>query len=95
MGGVPTRGTRSGGATGGTIGSTSRRVSNLERESGSIRGSKEGEVRLTEDDMARDNDSVCGEVEAPVPLVIRRVPKEDTTSKARHKLVGVVAERLG
>jgi hypothetical protein len=60
----------------------------------SKRGGGEGKVRLVKDNVKRDNDSMGGEVKAPIPLVIRRVPKEDT-NEVGHKLVGAVAERLG
>jgi len=38
--------------------------------------------------MARDDDPTGGEVKAPVPLVIRGVPKEDTQSGTGSQLVG-------
>jgi hypothetical protein len=57
------------------------------RGGGGGRGDGEGKVR--------DEDSVGGEIKAPVPLMIRRVAKEDATSGARCKLMRAVRERLG
>jgi len=37
--------------------------------------------------MARDEDSTRGKIIAPVPLVIRRVPKKDTESRTGSQLV--------
>jgi len=37
--------------------------------------------------MTGDEDTMRGKVIAPIPLMIRGVPKEDTTSRARCKLV--------
>jgi hypothetical protein len=50
-------------------------------ERGSRRGGK-GEIRLVENDVTRDEDSVGGEVETPIPLMVGGVPEEDTTSGA-------------
>jgi hypothetical protein len=62
--------------------SASRRLSYSEEEVA------EGE---TETGNVGDEDSVGGEVKAPVPLMSRRVPKEDATSGARCKLMRAVA----
>jgi hypothetical protein len=51
-----------------------------ERGSGRRRG--KGEIQLVEDDVTRDEDSMWGEVEAPVPLMVGGVPEEDTASGA-------------
>jgi hypothetical protein len=37
--------------------------------------------------MTRDDDAVGGEVQTPVPLVVRGVAKEEAASGARRKLV--------
>jgi hypothetical protein len=37
--------------------------------------------------MTEDENAVRGEVEAPVPLVVRRVTKENTTCRAGRQLV--------
>jgi hypothetical protein len=38
--------------------------------------------------MTRDEDPTRGKIIAPVPLVIRGVPEEDTESRTRCQLVG-------
>jgi hypothetical protein len=63
------------GAIGGTIESASRMVFNL-RGRGSGRRGREREVALVEDDVTGDKDSMCGEVEALVSLVIREYKKD-------------------
>jgi hypothetical protein len=40
-----------------------------------------------EDDVTRDDDAVCGEVKASVPLVIRGVAEKDTPRGARSELM--------
>jgi hypothetical protein len=53
------------------------------RGGGNGRGSVEGEVGLVEDDVMGDND--CGwRGRGTIPLVIRRVPKEDAMSGAKQ-----------
>jgi hypothetical protein len=37
--------------------------------------------------MTRDDDTISVEIEAPVPLVIRRVANEDAQGRARGKFV--------
>jgi hypothetical protein len=37
--------------------------------------------------VTRDDDAVGGEVQAPIPLVVRRVAEEEAASGARRKLV--------
>jgi hypothetical protein len=39
-------------------------------------GASKGKHIFVEDDMTRDDDAVGGEVQTPVPLVVRRVVKE-------------------
>jgi hypothetical protein len=56
--------------------------------SGSGRRRGEGENRLIEHHMARDENPTGGKIIAPVPLVIRGVPKEDTQGGPRSQLVG-------
>jgi hypothetical protein len=51
-------------------------------------GAGEGKGGLIEHHMARDEDPSGGKVKTPVPLVIRRVPEEDTESGAVVQLVG-------
>jgi hypothetical protein len=51
-----------------------------ERCGGRSRG--KGEIQLVEDDVARDENSMGGEVETPVPLMVGGVPEEDTASGA-------------
>jgi hypothetical protein len=46
---------------------------------GSGRGGK-GEIRLVENDVMRDEDSLGGEVETSIPLMVRGVSEEDTAS---------------
>jgi hypothetical protein len=45
--------------------------------------------------MARDEDPSEGKVKAPVPLVIRGVPEEDTKSGAGIQLVGRSGSGVG
>jgi hypothetical protein len=59
--------------------SGSRNTSSSVRGSG--RGGK-GEIRLVENDVTRDEDSVGGEVETPIPLMVGGVSDEDTASGA-------------
>jgi hypothetical protein len=51
-------------------------------ERSSERGGK-GEIRLIENDMTRDEDSVGGEVETLIPLMVGGVSEEDTASGAK------------
>src|SRR6185503_5648886 len=46
-----------------------------------------GEIRLIKDDVSGDQDAARGEVKTSAPLVVRRVPKEHTTSRAGCQLV--------
>ena len=46
-----------------------------------------GEIRLVKDDVSGDQDAARGEVKASVPLVVRGVTKEHTTSRAGRQLV--------
>ena len=41
-----------------------------------------GEIRLVKDDVLGDQNAARGQVKASVPLVVRGVPKEHTTSRA-------------
>jgi hypothetical protein len=50
-------------------------------ERGCGRGRK-GEIRLVENDVTRDEDSVGGEVETPISLMVGEVSEEDTASGA-------------
>jgi hypothetical protein len=50
-------------------------------------GSSKGKHIFVEDDMTRDDDAVGGKVQTPVPLVVRRVAKEQTAGGARRKLM--------
>jgi hypothetical protein len=61
-------------------GSTSRRLSRLGGG-----GADKGKLTLFKNDMARDDDAVGEEVEAPITLVVRGVPKEKATSGAGRK----------
>jgi hypothetical protein len=54
---------------------------------GSGRRYREEKVGLVINNVTRDENFVGGEVQTLVPLVIRRVPKEDTTSGSGCKLV--------
>ena len=49
-------------------------------------GGEVGEIRLVKDDVSGDQDAARGEVKASVPLVVRGVPKEHTTSRAGASL---------
>lgn len=51
-------------------------------------GSREGEIRLAEGDVTEDQEMMSGEVKTPILFVIKGVPEEDRTSKARSKLMG-------
>jgi hypothetical protein len=57
------------------------------RGGGNKRRFGEREVILVEDDVMRDKNTVTGEVQTPVPLVIRGVPEKDTTSGTGCKLM--------
>jgi hypothetical protein len=57
------------------------------RGGGNGRRYREREVKFVEDNVTRDEDSVSREVQTSVPLVIRGLPKEDTMSRSRRKLV--------
>jgi hypothetical protein len=46
-----------------------------------------GKHIFVEDDLTRDDDAVGGEVQAPIPLVVREVAEEEAASGARRKLV--------
>jgi hypothetical protein len=70
------------GAGGGGTGSDSRR----ESRSG-WGGACKGKHIFVEDDVTRDDDAVGGEVQAPIPLVVRGVAEEEAASGARRKLV--------
>jgi hypothetical protein len=50
-------------------------------ERGCGRGGK-GEIRLVKNDVTRDEDSVGGEVETPIPLMVGGVSEEDIASGA-------------
>jgi hypothetical protein len=45
--------------------------------------------------MMGDDNVVCGEVKASVPLVLRGVVEKDTPRGARNEFMRAVAERLG
>jgi hypothetical protein len=49
-------------------------------ERGSGRRGGKGEIRLVEDDVMGDEDSVGGEIKTPVPLMVGGVAEEDTMS---------------
>jgi hypothetical protein len=51
-------------------------------------GASKGKHILIEDDVTRDDDAVGGEVQTPIPLVVRGVAKEETSGGARRKLMG-------
>ena len=56
----------------------------------------EREGNFIEDDMPRDDDSICGEINAAVSFLMSGVAKEDTKSGAGGaSLWTAVAERLG
>jgi hypothetical protein len=57
------------------------------RGGGSERRDREEKVILVEDDVTGDENSVGGEVQTLIPLVIRGVPKEDATGGSGRKLV--------
>jgi hypothetical protein len=48
--------------------------------------SKEKHI-LVEDDVTRDDDAVGGEVQTPIPLVVRGIAKEEAAGGARRKLM--------
>jgi hypothetical protein len=50
-------------------------------------GACKGKHIFVEDDVTRDDDAVGGEVQAPIPLVVRGVAEEEVASGARRKLV--------
>jgi hypothetical protein len=50
-------------------------------------GACKGKHIFVEDDVTRDDDAVGGEVQAPIPLVVRGVAEEEAASGARRKLV--------
>jgi hypothetical protein len=52
-----------------------------------VGGSSNGKHIFVEDDVTRDDDAVGGEVQIPIPLVVRGVAEEEATSGARRKLV--------
>jgi hypothetical protein len=56
---------------------------------------REWEGGFVEGDVPGDDDSVCGEVKAVIPFVIRGVDEEHTQGRVGSKFVGVVAVRLG
>jgi hypothetical protein len=58
-------------------------------------GGGKGEVRLVENNVTRDEDSVRGEVKTPIPLMIGRVAEEDTTSGARGELMRSSRSEIG
>jgi hypothetical protein len=43
-------------------------------------GANKGKHIFVEDDMTRDDDAMGGEVKTVIPLVVRRVAKEEATS---------------
>ena len=45
--------------------------------------------------MTRDEDTMRGKVIAPIPLMIRRVPKKDATSRMRCELVRCGVREVG
>jgi hypothetical protein len=56
-------------------------------EIGGWGGASKGKHILVEDDVTRDDDAVGGEVQTPIPLVVRGVAKEEATGGARRKLM--------
>jgi hypothetical protein len=60
-------------------------------ERGSGGGGKR-EIRLIENDVARNEDSVGGEVKTPLTLMVGRVTEEDTARVARGKLMSSGSE---
>ena len=63
-----------------------------ERSSG---GGGKREVRLVENDVTRDEDSVGGKVKTPISLMIGRVTEEDTVSGARGELMRSSGSEIG
>ena len=58
-------------------------------------GGGEREGGLIENDMTGDNDTTRRKVIAPIPLMIRRIPKEDATSRTRCELVRCGGREVG
>jgi hypothetical protein len=56
-------------------------------EIGGCGGACKGKHIFVEDDVTRDDDAVGGEVQTPIPLVVRGVAEEEAASGARRKLV--------
>jgi hypothetical protein len=56
-------------------------------EIGGWGGACKGKHIFVEDDVTRDDDAVGGEVQTPIPLVVRGVVEEEAASGARRKLV--------
>jgi hypothetical protein len=81
-----------GGTIVGDTGSWSRSTSRSVRGSG---GGGKREVRLVENNVTRDEDSVGGEVKTPIPVMIGRVAEEDTTSGARGELMRSSRSEIG
>jgi hypothetical protein len=50
---------------------------------------------LVKDDMSGDQLTFGGEIEALIPLVIKRVSKEDTSIGARGELMGSSGREVG
>jgi hypothetical protein len=63
-------------------------------ERGSGRGGKR-EIRLVENDVTRDEDSVGGEVKTLIPLLVGGVTEEDTASGARGELMRSSGSEIG
>ena len=51
-------------------------------EIGGLGGASKGKHIFVVDDMARDDDAMGGEVKTAIPLVVRRVAKEEAASGA-------------
>jgi hypothetical protein len=77
----------------GDIGSRSRKTSRAVREE--VEVEEKREVRLIENDVTRDEDSVGGKVKTPISLMIGRVTEEDTTSGARGELMRSSGSEIG
>jgi hypothetical protein len=56
-------------------------------EIGGWGGASKGKHVLVKDDVTRDDDAVGGEVQTPIPLVVRGVAKEEAAGGARRKLM--------
>jgi hypothetical protein len=52
-------------------------------------------IRLIENDLTRNEDSVGGEVKTPITLMVGRVTEEDTTRKARGKFMRISGSEIG